>query len=93
VDISKNRIKQIIKEEVEEMHDNSEERDYDDKDYEWASVKAHLDKIHHLSRVINDRMQEPDDGVEEWVQEKIAVISAMLHSINHYQEEERVRSS
>jgi|ETNvirenome_6_85_1030632.scaffolds.fasta_scaffold02305_13 hypothetical protein len=103
MDISKDRIKQIIQEEISDIYstrvygtreeeDNGDHPEIDDDDYEWASVKAHLRKIHDLSKTIDDRMTDPDD-VEEWIQEKVAVISAMLHSINHYQEEEKVRSS
>jgi hypothetical protein len=101
MDISKDRLRQIIKEEIDDIYGDPDNghgdklenhQDLEDDDYEWASVKAHLQKIHELSRAIVDQMQEPED-VEEWIQEKVAVISAMLHSIQHYQEEEKVRVS
>jgi len=93
MDISKDRLKQIIKEEVDHAHTshNYNPSAQDHENYEWASVVAHLKKIHDLSAAICESMQEPED-VEEWIQEKVAVISAMLHSIQHYQEEEKVRT-
>jgi hypothetical protein len=101
MDMSKDRLRQIIKEEIDDIYgdpqngtlDDRQDPDaLDDEDYEWKSVKAHLQKIHHLAGVISDSMEEPED-VEEWIQEKVAVISAMLHSIQHYQESEKVRVS
>jgi len=92
MDISKERIKQIIKEEIGDIQAHPDHPDLEDDNQEWSSVKAHLEKIHSLSRRISNSMQEPED-VEEWIQEKVAVVAAILHSIEHYQEEEKVRSS
>jgi len=83
--ISQDRIRQIIKEEVNHSHAESDQ---------GVRVKRHLNRIgklvHEMIPVFED-----DDGEEEaprWIQEKIAVVAAMLQTILDYKNEEEIRS-
>ena len=83
--ISQERIKQIIKEEINHSHAESDQ---------GIRVKRHLDKI---GRLVHEMIPvfEDDDGEDEapmWIQEKIAVVAAMLQTILDYKNEEEIRS-
>jgi len=85
MDLSRDRIKQIIKEELESVHHG-----HHGKNDEGIRVKRHLDKI---GRVINDLLPafEDDEDVPEWIQEKVAVVAAILQSVLDYKDGEEVR--
>jgi hypothetical protein len=83
--ISPERIKQIIKEELSHHHVHPE-RD----DQEGARVKRHLQKIDRLVDELDPAFEEEED-VPEWIQEKIAVVTAMLQTILDYKHGESVR--
>ena len=80
--LTKETLKQIIKEEMELLKE--EERP------EGAIVKGNLRNISETANHIHD-LYEDEEDVEEWVQEKIAVVEAMLMSISHYEKHEKVR--
>lgn len=80
MEISKERLKQIIQEEMnDELRSQQDER----KD-EWKSVQHNLDRIKSLSEEVQGNISFGED-VPEWVQEHVAVMAAMLQSIRNYQ--------
>ena len=85
MDLSRKRVRQIIKEELESVHQSHR----DDSD-EGQRVRRHLDKI---GRLINDLLPafEEDENVPEWIQEKVAVVAAMLQSILDHKNGEEIR--
>ena len=95
--ITKDKLKQIIKEELEvsvtgrhgEMHGGAYQKDPDG--YEGRMAKGNLYKIaeyaHELHNIIMD-----DENLEPWVQEKIAVAAQMMDSVGHYLQYEKHRS-
>jgi len=81
--ISKERIKQIIKEELSSAHHETSRTDQED---ETARIRRHLDKISTLASHMVHLFEEEREGVPEWIQEKVAVAAAMLQTISDYQE-------
>mgnify|MGYP005817944367 CR=1 FL=1 len=79
---TKKKIREIIKEEMELLKE--EDRP------EGAVVKGNLRNISETARDIHDLYSDEED-IEEWVQEKIAIVEAMLQSISHYEKHEKVR--
>ena len=57
---------------------------------EGEIVKGNLRNISEIARDIHDLYGDEED-IEEWVQEKIAIVEAMLQSISHYEKHEKVR--
>jgi len=88
MEISQERIRRIIKEELADAH---QRRPDVLEDLEGQRVKRHLEKI---SGIVGELpyVFEDDDDVPEWIQEKIAVIAAMLQTILDYKNDEDVRS-
>ncbi len=81
MDISQERIKQIIKEELSHAHAENDE---------GLRVKRHLDKIGRLAGDMAPNFDN-DTDVPEWVQEKVAVVAAMLQSILDWKNGEEIR--
>ena len=79
---TKKKIREISKEEMELLKE--EDRP------EGAVVKGNLRNISETARDIHDLYSDEED-IEEWVQEKIAIVEAMLQSISHYEKHEKVR--
>jgi len=79
---TKQKIREIIKEEMQILRE--EERP------EGEIVKGNLRNISEIARDIHDLYGDEED-IEEWVQEKIAIVEAMLQSISHYEKHEKVR--
>jgi hypothetical protein len=79
---TKQKIREIIKEEMQILRE--EERP------EGTIVKGNLRNISEIARDIHDLYGDEED-IEEWVQEKIAIVEAMLQSISHYEKHEKVR--
>jgi len=80
--ISQKRIKRIIKEELSNAYK---------RDDEGLRMKKHLDRIMHIADQMFEHFED-DAEVEDWIQEKIAVVAAMLQSIHDYKKHEEVRS-
>jgi len=79
---TKQKIREIIKEEMQILRE--EERP------EGAIVKGNLRDISETAKAIHDLYGDEED-IEEWVQEKIAIVGSMLQSISHYENHEKVR--
>jgi len=82
--ISPDRIKQIIKEELAHAHTG---------DQEERRIRRHLERIDGLVQELGPAFQDGDDkdAVPEWIQEKVAVIAAMLQTILDYKNGEKIR--
>jgi len=96
--ISKERLKQIIKEELtvgvapeksemphEMGHDEYEGGEYprDPHGYEGQMAKTNLWKIAEYAQEMHDLIHD-DEDLEPWVEEKIAVASYMLDQVGHH---------
>jgi len=79
---TKQKIREIIKEEMQLLREEDAP--------EGAIVKGNLRAIAETARAIHD-VYEDEEDIEEWVQEKIAVVEAILMSISHYEKHEKVR--
>ena len=79
---TKQKIREIIKEEMQILRE--EDRP------EGVIVKGNLRDISETARAIHDLYDDEED-IEEWVQEKIAIVGSMLQSISHYEKHEKVR--
>ena len=86
--ITKDRLKQIIKEELEvsvgpSMSTASGEKPEEHNDADGHMAKSNLFKIieyaHELYEMIGD-----DEDLEPWVEEKIAIAGYMMDSVAHY---------
>lgn len=93
--ISKDRLKQIIKEELEisvgrhdEMHGGEYQKDPDG--YEGRMAKGNLYKIAEYASELHDLIGD-DENLEPWVEEKIAVAAHMMDSVGHYLQYEKHR--
>jgi len=93
--ISKNRLKEIIQEELEmvSMEDNTsgeqcgQDGEYDQEGY---MTKSQLYKIGEYAMELHD-MIEDSDNLPEWMQSKVSQISQMIGDIKHaleYDQEE-----
>jgi len=80
--IAKDRLKQIIKEELQnEMHGGDYEKDPDG--YEGHMAKTNLYKIAEYAQELHDLIHD-DENLEPWVEEKIAVAAHMMDAVGHY---------
>ena len=80
--IAKDRLKEIIKEELQnEMHGGDYEVDPDG--YEGHMAKTNLYKIAEYAQEMHDLIHD-DENLEPWVQEKIAVAAYMMDAVGHY---------
>lgn len=93
--ISKERLKQIVQEEMsvgviapEELSGGDRPRDPDG--YEGRMAKQNLWKMAEYAKELHDMIGD-DENLEPWVQEKIAVASFMMDSVAHYIEYEKQR--
>lgn len=93
--IAKNRLKQIIKEEMQAMSagimdDESLPQGYDDTvqgqdqelDYEGYMTKSQLFKIGEYALKLHD-MIEDGENLPEWMQSKVAQMDQMIGSVYH----------
>jgi hypothetical protein len=95
--ITKDKLKQIIKEELEvsvtgrhgEMHGGAYQKDPDG--YEGRMAKGNLYKIAEYAHELHDIIMD-DENLEPWVQEKIAVAAQMMDSVGHYLQYEKHRA-
>lgn len=94
--ISKDRLKQIIKEELEvsvgrhdEMHGGEYQVDPDG--YEGRMTKGNLYKIAQYASELHDLIED-NENLEPWVEEKIAVAAHMMDSVGHYLQYEKHRA-
>jgi hypothetical protein len=91
--IAKDRLKQIIKEELEmgEVgHDEMGGGAYpkDPEGYEGRMTKQNLWKIAEYAKEMHDLIHD-DENLEPWVEEKIAVAAYMMDSVGHYLQYEK----
>ena len=92
--IAKDRLKQIIKEELEisgrhdEMHGGEYKVDPDG--YEGRMTKGNLFKIAEYAAELHDLIGD-DENLEPWVEEKIAVAAYMMDAVGHYLQYEKHR--
>ena len=94
--ISKERLKQIVQEELavgvvpaQEMRSGGRTRDPDG--YEGRMAKQNLWKLANYAQELHDLISD-DENLEPWVEEKIAVASFMIDSVAHYIQYEKHRS-
>ena len=94
--ISKERLKEIVKEEMsmgmipaQEMSGGGHTRDPDG--YEGRMAKQNLWKLAGYAQELHDLVAD-DENLEPWVEEKIAVASFMIDSVAHYIQYEKHRS-
>ena len=93
--ISKNRLKEIIQEELEmasmEEDTSGEQCDQDGEyDQEGYMTKSQLYKIGEYAMKLHD-MIEDEDNLPEWMQSKVSQISQMIGDVKHaleYDQEE-----
>ena len=103
--ISKDRLKQIIQEELavgvagEKEHGGhkAEQTQFDGGDYahdkfgyEGRMAKTNLWKIAEYAKEMHDLIHD-DEDLEPWVEEKIAVAAYMMDSVGHYLQYEKHR--
>jgi hypothetical protein len=94
--ISKDRLKQLVQEELaigfapsdEEMEGGESPRD--PYGYEGRMVKQNLWKIAEYAKKMHDLIAD-DEDLEPWVEEKIAVAGFMMDSVGHYLQYEKHR--
>lgn len=92
--INKDRLKEIIKEELDqsgrhdEMHGGEYQKDPDG--YEGRMAKSNLFKIVEYASTLHDLIED-DENLEPWVEEKIAVAAYMMDAVGHYMEYEKHR--
>ena len=92
--IAKDRLKQIIKEELEvsgrhdEMHGGEYQQDPDG--YEGRMAKGNLFEIAEYAEKLHGLIED-DENLEPWVEEKIAVAAYMMDAVGHYLQYEKHR--
>ena len=81
--ISKNRLKEIIQEEMEMYSDDAmgpvEDPEYDQEGY---MTKSDLYKIANYAMELHDMIGD-DDNLPEWMQFKVAKMSQMIGDVKH----------
>lgn len=86
MEISKTRLKEIIKEEIEAMsydgYDDTVAGQDQELDYEGYMTKSQLYKIGQYALELHD-MIEDGENLPEWMQAKIAQMSMMIGSVKH----------
>jgi hypothetical protein len=88
--IAKDRLKQIIREELEIGHAEGGERPKDPDGYEGRMFKQNLFKIKEYAEKMSEFIGD-SDNMEPWVEEKIAVAAYIMDSVGHYLEYEHMR--
>jgi hypothetical protein len=89
--ISRSRLKQVIKEELEQVLAIGDSGDFeqgetkDPDGYEGRMAKVNLSKICEYAETLMQIIKD-DQNLEPWVQEKIAVAASMMDSVGHYME-------
>lgn len=83
MEITKTRLKQIIKEEIEAIgYDDTVAGQDQELDYEGYMTKSQLYKIGQYALELHD-MIEDGENLPEWMQAKIAQMSMMIGSVKH----------
>ena len=94
--ISKERLKQIVQEElaIGVVPTREADRGYtrDPSGYEGRMAKQNLWKLANYAQELHHLIAD-DENLEPWVEEKIAVASFMIDSVAHYVEYEKLRAS
>ena len=89
--ISKDRLKQIIKEELAigsvEMSHGSGDYQVDPDGYEGSMAKTNLMKIAEYAESLMGMIRD-DQNLEPWVEEKIAVAAYMMDAVGHHMQYE-----
>jgi hypothetical protein len=80
--ISKERLKQIIKEELD-VGETGGSYPKDPHGYEGSMVKQNLWKIAEYAKEMHDLIAD-DEDIEPWVEEKIAIAAYMMDSTGHH---------
>ena len=82
--ISKNRLKEIIQEEMEMYSDDDAMGPVSDPEYdqEGYMTKSALYKIAEYAMELHDRIGD-DDNLPEWMEFKIAKMSQMIGDVKH----------
>jgi hypothetical protein len=92
--IAKERLKTIIKEELEAASGHDEfaggEHLVDQHGYEGRMVKQNLWKIAEYAEKMHNLIADNED-LEPWVEEKIAIAAYMMDSVGHYIQYEKHR--
>lgn len=88
--IAKERLKEIIREELEIGHAEGGEDPKDPDGYEGRMFKQNLFKIKEYAEKMSEFIQD-DQNMEPWVEEKIAVAAYIMDSVGHYLEYEHMR--
>lgn len=94
--ISKDRLKEIIKEELELSKEPAEHSEFegeyeaDPDGYEGRMAKGNLYKIIEYATELHDLIAD-NENLEPWVEEKIAVAAYMMDSVGHYLQYEKHR--
>jgi chromosomal replication initiation ATPase DnaA len=90
--IAKERLKTIIKEELEAASGHDEfaggEHLVDQHGYEGRMVKQNLWKIAEYAEKMHNLIADNED-LEPWVEEKIAIAAYMMDSVGHYLQYEK----
>lgn len=91
--ITQGRLKQIIKEEMENISTNNLSLEnaaadiFGEPDEEGAMAKNELFKIENYAKELNDMLQDSDQ-LPAWVQSKITKCAAMIGDVKHFLEGE-----
>ena len=83
--ITKTRLKEIIKEEMEYMasgYDDTVGQQDPELDYEGYMTKSQLYKIGQYALELHDMIND-GENLPEWMQAKIAQMSMMIGSVKH----------
>ena len=89
--ITKSKLNQIIKEELEQVLAVGDSGDFkhgetkDPDGYEGKMAKVNLSKIAEYAQTLIPLIQD-DQNLEPWVEEKIAVAASMMDAVGHYME-------
>ena len=92
--IEKNRLKQIIKEELEvgsvgpSMHTAAGEQNEGHDESDGHMAKSNLYKILEYAQELYEMIDDNED-LEPWVEEKIAIAGYIMDSVGHYMRYEK----
>jgi hypothetical protein len=95
MEISKVRLKQIIKEEMEAMqmgYDDSVEGQDQELDYEGYMTKSQLYQIGQYALELHDMIQD-GENLPEWMQSKVAQMARDISSVKHALEYDKKRGT
>jgi hypothetical protein len=90
--IAKDRLKKIIKEELEMSDVGMHGGHHEEHDQEGRMAKSNLYKIAEYATQLCKILKD-DDNLEGWVEEKIAVAAYIMDTVGHYMEYEHVRDT